>query len=575
MAITSAKITCRLISELLTAHKVNEVVISPGSRNTPIILALDGNNLINKHIIIDERSAGFVALGMAKASKSPVALVCTSGTALLNYAPAVAEAYYHSIPLIVISADRPIQWIDQDDSQTIRQFEALNNFVKKSYDLPDIDESDDEMIWYANRIINDAMLTAISGRKGPVHINLQLNQPLSHTVNVSKFGQERVIKTIPITTQIDDSIIANIASEICTKNVLIIGGFFEYSQPLRDTLIKISHYPNIKILTETISNVSGGCINSSIDRTISSLNENELKELYPDVVISFGGALVSRYVKQFLRTAKPERHISIGHNHTTIDCFKSLTDRAEISPEKFFNQLLRAIEKTSEVKETVQNEYALKWKQIEQREVASHEKFLSKIGWCDLKAFEIISANKQINSGKRFHLSVSNGTPIRYTQLFDYFGDIEFSCNRGVSGIDGCTSTAIGIAIINARKQIPTLFISGDMSFCYDIGALSIPSIPDSIKIIVINNAGGGIFRFIPSTKNLEQREKYFACNPHTPIRQLAEAYSFNYFKASNEYELNSILDAFLETEQKSILEIETPAEASAEILTQYMNRKH
>lgn len=147
MAITSAKITCRLISELLTAHKVNEVVISPGSRNTPIILALDGNNLINKHIIIDERSAGFVALGMAKASKSPVSLVCTSGTALLNYAPAVAEAYYHSIPLIVISADRPIQWIDQDDSQTIRQFEALNNFVKKSYDLPDIDESDNEMIW--------------------------------------------------------------------------------------------------------------------------------------------------------------------------------------------------------------------------------------------------------------------------------------------------------------------------------------------------------------------------------------------------------------------------------------------
>ncbi len=173
------KSSCNILAEVLSAHGVRDAVVSPGSRNAPLILAFDSRKEIKLTVVADERSAAFIALGMAQASRRPVALVCTSGSALLNYAPAVAEAYYQGVPLIVVSADRPEQWIDQDDSQTIRQFEALSNFVKRSYDIPDCIMPDDEHLWFANRIANDACITAIAGKPGPVHINVQLHAPLT------------------------------------------------------------------------------------------------------------------------------------------------------------------------------------------------------------------------------------------------------------------------------------------------------------------------------------------------------------------------------------------------------------
>lgn len=173
------KANCRILTEVLVAHGVKRVVCSPGSRNAPLLVAADEEPRLRTTVIIDERTAGFVALGLAQASNAPVALVCTSGTALLNYAPAVAEAYYQGLPLIVVSADRPERWIDQDDSQTLRQPGALANFVKRSVDLPDVMSSDRDMMLYVNRLVNDAMIEATRRRRGPVHINVRLNEPLS------------------------------------------------------------------------------------------------------------------------------------------------------------------------------------------------------------------------------------------------------------------------------------------------------------------------------------------------------------------------------------------------------------
>ncbi len=562
MNVTTNKITCRILSELLTAHGVEDVVLSPGSRNTPIILAFDSNQNLKKHVIIDERSAAYVALGIAKSSNKPVAIACTSGTALLNYTPAVAEAYYQSIPLIVISADRPAQWIDQDDSQTIRQYEALRNFVKKSYDIIDIEEEDEEMKWFANRTINDALLTSISERKGPVHLNIQLNEPLSKTIE--KRGEKyRIIKNIQTSQYLKEDDLLELCNYINNKKILIVGGFYKRNERLISSLNNLSLYNNIKVLTETITNVEGNAINTNIDRTISPLSPSELNELTPDIVISFGGALVSRYVKQFLRSFKPLRHISIGYNHTTIDCFKSLTDKIEIAPESFFEQL-------SENLTSSKIDYAKKWGIIENKTLNSHINYLSNISWSDFKAFDIIiNSINQFN--EKFHLSVSNGTPIRYTQLFDIKNVETFSCNRGVSGIDGCTSTAIGIALAENKK---TIFISGDMSFSYDIGALGINYIPKNLKIIVINNHGGGIFRFIKTTKDLSQREHYFSCQPNLPLRELCEAYNYQYYYAHDENTLKNCICDFLSSDMFSILEIETPEEESAIILNNYMNRK-
>lgn len=157
-----AKPSCQIIASVLAVQGVRDAVVSPGSRNTPFILALDDESEITKHVVIDERSAAFMALGIAQVTRRPVVLCCTSGTALLNYAPAVAEAYYQGVPLIIISADRPTEWIDQDDSQTLRQCEALANYVKASFDIPDFGSESKALCWYANRIANDAYLTAVT-----------------------------------------------------------------------------------------------------------------------------------------------------------------------------------------------------------------------------------------------------------------------------------------------------------------------------------------------------------------------------------------------------------------------------
>lgn len=582
---TTDKTSCRILSSLLQAHGVEEVVISPGSRNTPIILALDANKQIRKRVVIDERVAAFVALGIAQTSSRPVAIVCTSGTALLNYAPAVAEAYYQGLPLIVISADRPMQWIDQDDSQTIRQHDALNNIVKKSYDIPEFSAYDSEMTWFANRVINDALLTACDRRKGPVHINIQLNQPLSETIEVEDLN-ERKISSLKTLTTIDSTWIEPIINEISNKKTLIIGGFNGLNNEINRCLQQLSLIDNVVVLTETISNVKGGNIYTNIDRIIAPLSEEELETLRPDIVISFGGALVSRYIKQFLRKCRPQRHFSVGHNHTTVDCFKSLTDRVEINPETFFSLLAENMEQ--KLGQTTTNcdktkfgitdgeiSFASLWNKHNTDSLESHERFIAKCPWSDLKAFSVIAKAFQ-GFENQYVISLSNGTPIRYFQLFDGMTYSACYCNRGVSGIDGSTSTAIGttIGIADIIPDATSILITGDMSFSYDIGALATQFIPDNFKIIVLNNSGGGIFRFIPSTARLPQLEQYFAVNPGIKIDKLAEAYDFTHFIANSQEQLENVIDRFLSHEHKAILEIVTPPNVSGEVLRQYMNRK-
>ena len=582
---TTDKTSCRILSSLLQAHGVEEVIISPGSRNTPIILALDANKQIRKRVVIDERVAAFIALGIAQTSSRPVAIVCTSGTALLNYAPAVAEAYYQGLPLIVISADRPMQWIDQDDSQTIRQHDALSNIVKKSYDIPEFSADDSEMTWYANRVINDALLEACDRRRGPVHINIQLNQPLSETIEVEDLN-ERKISSLKTLKTIDSSWIEPIINEISNKKTLIIGGFNGLNNEINRCLQQLSLIDNVVVLTETISNVKGGNIYTNIDRIIAPLSEEELETLRPDIVISFGGALVSRYIKQVLRKCRPLRHFSVGHNHTTVDCFKSLTDRVEINPETFFSLL--AVNMEQKLGQTTTNcdktkfgttggeiSFSSLWKKHNADSLESHEHFIAKCPWSDLKVFSVVAEALQ-RSERRHVISLSNGTPIRYFQLFDGMNYSACYCNRGVSGIDGSTSTAIGttIGIADIIPDATSILITGDMSFSYDIGALATQFIPDNFKIIVLNNSGGGIFRFIPSTARLPQLEQYFAVNPGIKIDKLAEAYDFTHFIANSQEQLEDVIDRFLSHEHKAILEIVTPPDVSGEILRQYMNRK-
>ena len=573
---TTAKKSCNILAELLVEHNIKNVVLSPGSRNAPLIIAVARNKKLKPTVIVDERCAAFSALGMCASSfgKYPVALICTSGSALLNYAPAIAEAYYRNLPLIVISADRPIEWIDQDDSQTIRQHDALSNFVKKSYDIPSNIDTEN-MQWYVNRSINDAILTSTSGRRGPVHINIQLDEPLNQISNMH-LPSQRFIEMPKINRCMNlDFIKTKIYPSISNKKILIISGFqncepenwvpssIEKENPFEGLLSKNN---NIALLTESLSNINSQYNIYNIDRVLSSMSDIDKKALCPDIVITFGGALVSRFIKQYLREIKPTEHWHIGLTNTTIDCFKSLTMRIEMHPYEFFNQLnkLADLDHTQNIHH---NSYRTKWLKIASNAEATHNKYIKDCSWSDLKAFSIMLP---LLNGD---LHLSNGTPIRYQQLFNSNKNIKsIYCNRGVSGIDGCTSTAIGHSLLSTK---PTILISGDLSAQYDIGGLGITKIPTSFKMIVMCNGGGNIFRFISSTSNLPEVDEYFATKSNLPIEEISKGYGFKFFKATSEHELIEIMPKFIcEKENPTILAIYTPEHESSKILKEYFNNQ-
>ncbi len=560
---TTDKASCNIIINLLQQHGVEHVVISPGSRNAPLIVAVARCNNIKKTIIIDERSAAFVALGIASASNQAVALICTSGSALLNYAPAIAEAYYRRIPLIVISADRPIEWIDQDDSQTIRQYEALANYVKRSYNIPAQCLTNTDK-WYVNRIVNDALLTAKIGRKSPVHINVQLDEPLNHMIKLSSENIERVVNMVSYGNTLSWDTLNRLSKSInnATK-ILIIAGFYHPDKRLDSALKKISELPSVAIMSESIANLRGSddFINC-IDRTLSIMTDDEKQLMRPDIVITYGGALISRHIKQYLRKYRPVEHWHVGISDTTIDCFQSLTMRIEVEPVDFFEPIASSVSSLD-----IYSDYSLRWTEIKKRATQSHDLYLSTTPWSDFKAFSAIMDAVP----NEWNLQLSNGTVIRYAQLFADKVFRRSDCNRGVSGIDGCTSTAIGASIVNDDV---TLLITGDMSAQYDIGALANDAVSPRFKMIVMCNGGGGIFRFINSTSSLPGLEKYFVVKPKLPLRNLADGYGFAFFEVSDSSEIEEVMPHFIsESEKPAILAVNTPAGISAQVLKDYFNR--
>lgn len=559
---------CRIVADVLEAHGVVDVICSPGSRNAPLLIAVSARPGLRKHVVIDERTAAFMALGIAVVSGRPVALICTSGTALLNYAPAVAEAFYQGIPLIIVSADRPHQWIDQDDSQTIRQTDALANFVKGSYDIPAVNMPDDELRWYVNRLVNDAMINAAAPRRGPVHLNVRLAPPLGSLVK-EESGSERCIKLlksdgVPCREQMEQ-----LAAYAASRRVLIVVGFLPPDARLNKAMRKMAMLPSVVLMAETLSNLHLPPENTAVDSLLSGVAHEKLKEFAPDLIITSGGALVSRMIKEYLRDCPLAEHWAVGHVHTTVDCFKSLTLRIEADPAAFFSHLAGRMGKALRSNDGPVSPHICRFKEFWMRAamtgVSRSEEAVDSAPWSDLKAYGLIfrALPSDVN------LFLSNGTSVRYAQILCHSLPHASYCNRGVSGIDGCTSTAVGCAMAYGGV---TLLMTGDMSLSYDIGVLQYKDVPRRMRIIVFSNGGGAIFRFIPSTSSLPEREKYFCADPHMNVERVALAFDWGYVSVGNERELLMALPEFLSPEGgRRILEVTTPGEVSADILRRFL----
>ena len=527
-------------------------------------------------VLVDERSAGFFALGIAQQLRLPVVLVCTSGSALLNYYPAIVEAYYSTIPLVIVSADRPSYQIDIGDGQTIRQAAIFNHYIKNSAVLlsdvthnplailknphqkllsPDATPKEIQQKQEKNQDANErqinAILNAAIEKKIPVHLNIPFEEPLYETTTKIlkiKSGSPPKIHIPPF--QFPKKTYSK------AKKLILIGVL-----PPNTISKEIAKYweedPNTVVFTETTSNIRCAHFINSIDTFFAPLEHLSIdkKVFCPDILITLGGMIISKKIKFFFREHPPKMHWHIGLEKAN-DTFYALTKHIKIAPVIFFKNILSIpLEKGFF--------HSLFFK-IYQKHIRNGKGYLKKIGFSDLKAFEIIF--KQLP--KSLHLQLSNSSVVRYAQLFNLPKDAEVFCNRGVSGIEGSTSTAIGAAQKNKKT---TLLITGDLSFFYDINGLWNNYIPNNFKIILLNNQGGGIFRILPGEKDTPKFDTYFETVHKRRAKDMAKEFGFRYKKVATARQLNKSLPLFFKQNKKPyLLEIITPRTKNDTILLNY-----
>ncbi len=525
---------------------LRNIVISPGSRNAPLTIAFNRHGKINCLSIIDERSAAFFALGMAQQLGEPVGIVCTSGTAALNYAPAIAEAFYQKIPLIVLTADRPAEWIDQVDGQTIRQQNIFSNYIKKSFQLPQEPAHSDDF-WYAARIVSEAIETAKFPEFGPVHINIPLREPLYSTKGYPE-QKNKVFETV--TTQL--SLPAEVTKQLSkewkkAKKILIITGLLKPNDKINTSLNKIAEQSNVVVLTETTSNLFGENFNRSIDRLIISIEDEGAAEFIPDLLITIGGPIVSAKVKTFFRKNQPAKHWHINASNDYVDTFKCLTRIIPVTPEQILPYF--------EIANSTSSDFRDLWINKDKKLFGIFRKFLDKIPFCDLKAFDII-----LNAvPKKTDVQLANSTPVRYSNLFNTFAkrNLFGYGNRGTSGIDGTISTAAGAAF--ASKKLTTA-ITGDLSFFYDSNALMNQHLPKNLRIIIINNGGGNIFKIIDGPSQTEELEQFFETKHNWSAEHIAKAFGVDFYLCKDSEILSNTLNKIYTTTYNKccVVEIKT-----------------
>lgn len=534
------------IIEICQQKGVQHIVISPGSRNAPLTIGFTNNPYFKCYSIADERCAAFFALGIAQQIQKPVVVVCTSGSALLNYYPAIAEAFYSQIPLIVISADRPQNKIDIGDGQTIRQENVFANHSLYNANLREAISVEND------NHIQMALHVAVT-QKGPVHINAPFEEPLYETVSELQVQPE----IVDFNTEEKHFSLGNNTKETwnkATKKLILVGELFPNSVEQRYLDI-LANDPSVVVLTEKTSNLHHPTFIDQIDTLITPFTDEDFKDFQPEILLTFGGMVVSKRIKAFLRKYKTAHHWHVDELRA-YNTFGALTNHFETKINSFLSQLL--------TENTIESSYKSSISNIWKDRVAKHQEYTAKIPFSDFKVFDFISQNLPKNT----HLQVSNSSAIRYLQLFDLDKSVQVFCNRGTSGIDGSTSTAIGAA---SETNLPTILITGDISFLYDSNALWNNYIPKNFKIILLNNSGGGIFRILPGHQETETFNTYFETSHQLNASHLAKMYGLDYFEANDEMTLQQQYTAFLnQNERPSILEVFTPEKENNGILLDF-----
>lgn len=546
----SNKILSQTLLQLCLAKGIDHIVISPGSRNAPLTIGFGSHPDIKCFSVVDERCAAFFAMGIAQQLRKPVAVICTSGSALLNYYPAVAEAFYSDIPLVVISADRPADKIDIGDGQTIRQENVFVNHILYSANCV---EGEDFQVNNETEI-NAALDIAIE-LKGPVHINIPFSEPLYQTTESQLIWPQNVPSRVATET-LEEDLTPFIEAWNNSKKKMILVGVLPPNSVEQRFVEQLAKYDSILVLTEATSNLYDENFISAIDQLISPLEEEGFKDLQPDILLTFGGMVVSKRIKAFLRSYPPKEHWHVD-NKKAYDTFFVLKRHFKTNINYFLSEFLPKTTVSS-------SNYQKQWLAIKQHRLLLHKAYEEKIPYSDFMVFcEVFH-----HLPKSVQLQLSNSATIRYAQLFAIDPSTQVFCNRGTSGIDGSTSTAVGAAY---ASQLPTVFLTGDLSFFYDSNGLWNNYIPKNFKIIVVNNGGGGIFRILPGEKNSEVFDTYFETKHNLSAKQLSEMHGFKYEAIDKEEDLAIKLKTFFEQNAgPSLLEIFTPSNVNDKVILDY-----
>lgn len=509
----SSKENVNILTSLLVAHGIRYAVCCPGSRNSAIVHNLNACPDIECYPVTDERSAGFYALGMSQCLQKPVAVCVTSGTALLNLAPAVAEAYYQHIPLVVISADRPQAWIDQLDGQTLPQPDAFGRFVRKAVSLPE--PYDAESRWFCNRLVNEALIV----RHAPVHINVPISEPL-FDYTVSELPKERKIE-----------LIESDASTMTQSHVVRM--FLQAKRPML---------------------ISGQPMNPHMDEAVCLIGDDE--RYVPDFVLYTGGSIVSKRLKRFLYKAKETWAVnSMGEVN---DTFQNLTHVIQGDGEVIADLIRFNLEQQP-------HPFVQLWEELLEKvrlQTIAYEPDYSQMAV--VKRFE-----RRQKSEIRSQYHYANSTAIR---LANIYARHSVYCNRGVNGIEGSLSTAAGFSVVSEDM---VYCIIGDLSFFYDQNALWNQNLHGNLRILLLNNGKGGIFNMLKGLEQSPSRDQYVAAEHHTSAEGICMQNRVVYLKATNMEEMQQGLDTLIdmESDRPVLLEVFTDATEDERVFKDYYRR--
>lgn len=530
MAEISSTASIRELVALMRAHGVTRCVACPGSRNSPIVATLANLPDFNLRGATDERSAGFVACGWAAQAHAPVAVCVTSGSALLNLHPAAAEAHYRRLPLLIISADRPASWVGQQDGQTLPQPGVFGPLCRMSVQIP---EGEAEQ-WHRNRLLNEALLELRHRAGGPVHINLPLSEPLFGTTS-APLPTPRVIRRTELAkmdadeeTQLLDTVAA------CPRRLILLGQLPQSAQ-LPPALAAEKAFA---IIGEHLCNTD-----IAITRPDSVLGPQPAAAMSPDLLITYGGCIISKRLKALLRNNPPREHWHICPDGNVVDTFCCLTRVIEGSPDELWELLAAFAEEGDET-------YAERWLQpvpVPQFPYSAMQMVGDLLGAMPADSV----------------LHLANSSAVRFAQLYPLPAGTQVECNRGVNGIEGSLSTALGYAMGDNRLHF---IICGDLSFFYDMNALWLQGIPRNVRLLMLNNGGGGIFDLIPTPDNPLVNGAH-----HATATAWAQSCGFECLSVRSEHDWPAALAALTTTAHSPIfVEAFTDSTADAALFKQF-----